>query len=464
MEIHVNRGLSLPIHGEPEPSIDAGAEVTRVAFVAADFLSLRHLPRVLVTQGQRVRQGEPLVQSKQCPAVIGTAPGSGVVEQIIRGRRRTLKAITIRLDGDEQQEFPQYDAGKLGELSVDQIRENLLTSGLWLALRTRPYSLTPLPDSEPSSLFVTAIDTQPLAPPPGEIIAQAADAFVQGLQIVSRLCKGKTFLCAAPDTVLPAACDTLCTVARFSGKHPAGLVGTHIHYLSPAGEDRMVWTINYQDVMAIGRLFTSGRLPTERIVALGGPLVARPRLLKTRVGASLEDLLAGELTNENEPQAEQPPSHSTRVLSGSVLAGRRARDWAAYLGWFHHQVSVIRENSHREFLGWMAPGGDKFSALRAFVSHLRPGRAGFNMDANYHGSPRALMPIGVYERVMPLDLLITPLLRALLVGDIEAAIELGCLELDEEDLALCSFVCPGKHDFGGALRDLLDRIHKEYQT
>ena len=452
MEIHIKKGLSLPLAGEPQQSITPGAPVKRAAFLGADFLSLRQLPKVLVSEGQHVRLGQALISSKQHPQIIGVAPGSGVVESIVRGQKRSLKAIVIRLEGDEEQTFRQFDTHALSTLTISQVRDNLLAAGMWLAFRTRPYSMTPPPDSEPEAIYVTAIDSQPLAPPPEIIIAEAADDFIAGLQIVSRLCQGPTYLCAAAGASLPEQCHQLSKVklVRFSGPHPAGLVGTHIHYLTPDSANAVVWSINYQDVIAIGRLFVSGRFPVERVVALGGPVMTQPRLVRTRVGASLQELLAGERLDTN-----------ARIISGSVLSGRQALGWDAYLGWFHHQITAIREGYQRELLGWIAPGANKFSALRAFISHWRPKRTRFDMDSSYHGSPRALVPIGVYERVMPLDLLITPLLRALLIGDIEAAIELGCLELDEEDLALCSFVCPGKHDFGNVLREVLDKIQHE---
>ncbi len=453
MAIRIKKGLDLPLAGVPQQSISLGAPVNSVAFLGADFLSLRQLPKVLVSEGQRVRLGEPLIRNKRHPKIVGVAPGSGVVERIVRGEKRSLKTITIRLEGDEQETFNRFNAHSLSTLTTAQVRENLLASGLWLALRTRPYSMAPAPDSEPDAIYVTAIDSQPLAPRPEVIIAEAPDDFVNGLHVVSSLCQGQTYLCTAADTVLPERCVQRAKIARFSGPHPAGLVGTHIHHLTPVAEGSLVWSINYQDVMAIGRLFVSGRLAFERVVALGGPMVARPRLVKTRVGASLGDLLEGELTSYG----------NARVISGSVLSGRHALGWAAYLGWFHHQVTAVREIHERELLGWIAPGVRKFSALRAFVSHWRSKDERFDMDTGYHGSARAMIPIGAYERVMPMDLLITPLLRALLVGDIESAIELGCLELDEEDLALCSFVCPSKHDFGIVLREVLDRIQYEGQ-
>ena len=458
LAIRIKKGLDIPLAGVPQLSITPAASVKRVAFLAADFLSMRQLPKVLVEEGESVRLGQALVSSKQYPQIIGVSPGSGIVEQIVRGKKRALKAIILRLEGKEEQTFRQFDAGSLDALTATQVKDNLLATGMWLALRTRPYSMTPPPDSEPNAIYVTAIDTEPLAPPPEVIIAEALEDFIYGLQIVSKLCRGVTYLCAAPALALPEHCNQIAKVVRFTGPHPAGLVGTHIHHLSPLSTGDVVWSINYQDVIAIGRVFVSGRLAIERVVALSGPLMNHPRLVRTRVGASLTDLLE-----------EEQIASGARIISGSVLSGRHALTgrhalgWAAYLGFFHHQVVALREAHQPERLRWIAPTIQKFSALRIFFPHWRARQARFDLDSSYHGSASAMLPIGVYERVMPLDLLITPLLRALLVGDIETAIELGCLELDEEDLALCSFVCPGKHDFGRVLREMLDKIQSESQ-
>jgi Na+-transporting NADH:ubiquinone oxidoreductase subunit A len=234
--------------------------------------------------------------------------------------------------------------------------------------------------------------------------------------------------------------------AELAGPHPAGLVGTHIHFLDPVSENKTAWHIGYQDVIAIGKLFTSGRLPVERVVSLGGPLVSKPRLLRTRLGACTTDLISGELQQTR-----------VRVISGSVLAGHRAAGPLAWLDRYHNQISILAAGSEREFLGWMMPGKDKFSAIRAYASHLFH-RGTFDMTTTQNGSPRAMVPIGAFERIMPLDILPTSLLKALLVRDTDSARSLGCLELDEEDLALCSFVCNGKYEYGPHLRMNLDEI------
>ncbi len=446
----IKRGLDIPIAGMPEQRIhDDAAPVTRVALVGADYRTKKRLPTMLVQEGDRVKLGQPLARGKDLTDLIGTAPASGVVERINRGERRFLQSIVIRLEGEDEETFNTYRPEELATLSREQVKENLLVSGLWLAFRTRPYSLLADPEVDPHAIFVSALDTNPLAPNPVVVIKESRDHFLNGLTILSKLTSGKIFVSKAPGAGLPMSNIPSVTVAEFDGPHPSGLVGTHIHFLAPVHGNRTVWHIGYQDVIAAGKLFTTGRLPVERVIALAGPAVKRPRLIRTRLGASTNELVQDELADAE-----------CRVISGSVLSGRRAAEWSAYLGRYHNQVSVLTEGREREFLGWLSPGGNKFSALPLLFSSFVKGKR-FSLTTSQNGSPRAMVPVGAYEQVMPLDILPTQLLRALIVKDTDGAQGLGCLELDEEDLALCSFVCPGKHDFGPILRENLEQIMRE---
>ena len=445
--IKLTKGLDIPIEAPPEQTIQNAPAVSSVALLGTDYIGLR--PTVVVREGERVALGQPLLTDKNDPRVRYVAPGSGTVTAINRGARRALFSIVISLEGDDEHEFNSCAAGELGSLSEAQVREQLLASGLWTALRTRPFSRVPSPDARPDALFVNAMDSNPLAADPGVVIAQGREDFLNGLRVLGKLGDNGLFLCKAADAEIPGAHLPGVQVAEFTGPHPAGLVGTHIHHLAPVINGRSAWYVNYQDAMAVGRLFTSGRLPVERVVALGGPVVRRPRLLRTRLGASLRDLTEQELEDVD-----------CRVVSGSILCGHRAADALAYLGRYHLQVSVLAEGRQRHFLGWLAAGSRRFSASRAFLYSLLPKRL-LPLTTSQNGSPRAMVPVGAYERVVPLDLLPTQLLRALVVGDTEMARQLGCLELDEEDLALCSFVCPSKYEFGPALREVLTRIEKD---
>jgi Na+-transporting NADH:ubiquinone oxidoreductase subunit A len=447
MLITIKNGLNLRITGEPQQRVEAGPPVQSVGLVGLDFIGLK--PAMHVQEGDRVKLGQVLFSDKRAPGVNYTSPGSGVVRAINRGPKRLLESVVIHLEGDEEESFEVYSQQNLGQLPHDRIRENLLASGLWTAFRTRPYSRVPEQESEPHSIFVTAMDSNPLAPQAELIINSHRGDFLNGLTIVSRLTTGKVFVCTFPGTDIPTDGGPKVTVTEFSGPHPAGLVGTHIHYLDPVSSEKTVWHLHYQDVIAMGKLFTTGRLWTERVISFAGPLVKRPRLVLTLMGANTNDLVEGEV-----------PDQPQRVISGSVLSGRRAAGWGSFLGRYHTQVCVFPEGGERRFLGWMMPGLDQYSANRMFLSSLFKNRK-FSFNTLQHGGPRAMVPIGVYEKVMPLDMLATPLLKALVIRDTEMAQALGCLELDEEDLALCSFVCPSKYDFGGYLRDNLEQIEQE---
>jgi Na+-transporting NADH:ubiquinone oxidoreductase subunit A len=470
MLIKTKKGLNLPIAGEPEQAIyNDGGVVKSVALLGPDYNGLK--PTLRVAEGDRVKLGDVLFSEKEYPSVVYTSPGSGVVKAIHRGARRVLHSVVVELDGDESVEFSAYAESELANLTADQAKENLLASGLWTAFRTRPYSKVPDPASAPHSIFVTAIDTNPLAARPEVVIAERAADFKNGLTIIAKLTAGKVYLCKAPGQTLPGGEAGKVEAAEFDGPHPAGLPGTHIHHLDPVGPTKTVWHLDYQSVIAIGALFTTGRLNVERVVSLAGDLLARPRLLRTRLGACLSDLIQGETKSDfqrmkdgiiGEGSGSAADEQEARVISGSVLHGRKGEDWADFLGRYHNQVTVIEEGRERDFMGWIIPSREKYSFLNVLLSSLPKERGRkFSFTTNKSGSPRAIVPVGVYEDVVPMDILPTQLLRYLVVGDTDMAQSLGCLELDEEDLALCTFVDPGKHDFGPVLRKNLTQIEKE---
>ena len=443
--IKIKRGLDLPLAGAPEQRIEPARAVRSVAVLGCDYHGMK--PTMAVQVGDRVKLGQVLFSDKKNPGVHFTAPGAGVVSAIHRGEQRVLQSVVIDLEGDDAVEFARYDAAQLPALDPQAVRDNLQQSGLWTALRTRPFSKVPAVDAVPSSIFVTAIDTHPLAADPAVVIGERPADFANGLAVLARL--GKVHLCKASGVGLSGEVQANVQPHEFAGPHPAGLAGTHIHFLDPVSAGKSVWQIGYQDVIAIGALFSRGQLDVTRVVALGGPVVDKPRLLRTRLGASLEELTAGELQ-----------AGSNRIISGSVLGGRTSRGAFAFLGRYHVQVSCLHEGRERELLHYLRAGVNKHSVLNIFVSKLMGGRK-LAMDTSTNGSPRAMVPVGNYEAVMPLDILPTQLLRYLIVGDTEMAQKLGCLELDEEDLALCTYVCAGKFEYGPILRDNLARIEKE---
>ncbi|MDF1587540.1 MAG: Na(+)-translocating NADH-quinone reductase subunit A [Gammaproteobacteria bacterium] len=447
MHFSLKKGLDLPITGTPVQTIDDAPSVSTVAVLGNEYIDMK--PTMLVEEGQRVKLGQALFSDKKFPAVLYTSPGAGTVTAIKRGAKRALQAVIIELDGDEEVTFDKFDASRLSNLSRETITKNLLDSGLWVALRTRPYSKTPHPETSPHSIFVTAIDTNPLAADPNVVISLNSDNFKYGLTVLSHLTDGKVFVCQTQDGTHYDNPSFNIETHTFSGPHPAGLPSTHIHFLDPVSANKTVWQINYQDVIAIGKLFTTGKLSVERIISLAGPLVKNPRLLRTRLGAKTEQLVANEVDDLQ-----------SRVISGSVLSGHTATNWAGHLGRFHNQISVIAEPTERELFGWIKPGSSKFSLLNVFTSRLL-GKKSFDMTTSQNGSPRAMVPVGAFEMITPLDILPTQLLRALVVKDTDNAQALGCLELEEDDLALFSFVCSGKFDYGPVLRTNLTQIEKE---
>lgn len=443
----IRKGLDLPISGVPEQHVTTGASIHHVAIVGDDYVGMR--PAMLVQEGDRVIKGQALFEDKKNPGVMFTAPASGTVVAIHRGERRVLQSVVIQIEGDEKREFARFDAADLATLSHDVVQTQLLESGLWTALRTRPYSKTPVPGTVPAAIFVTAIDTNPLSADPQPLILAERKAFDAGLTVLTRLTPGKVHVCQASGGKLGGHPQGQVAFNEFAGPHPAGLVGTHIHFLEPVSLTKQVWHLNYQDVIAIGKLFTTGELCAERIIAIGGPQATQPRLVRTLLGADLTALLAGE-TKEGE----------NRIISGSVLSGRHATGPMAWLGRFHLQVSVVLEGREKELFGWVLPSAEKYSVTRTTLGHFLRHKL-FNFSTSTNGGERAMVPIGNYERVMPLDILPTVLLRDLLAGDTDGAQALGCLELDEEDLALCTYVCPGKYEYGPVLREVLTRIEQE---
>jgi len=448
--IRIRKGLDIPISGSPEQLIHPGPAIRQVALSGLDYPGLK--PRLLVAQGDPVGLGQPLFIDKRDPVVQYTSPGQGKIIAINRGARRSLETIVIRLGDSSVEEavFRPLSDVEIQQQDRDSAALRLQQSGLWTAFRTRPYSQVPVSDSSPRSIFVTAIDTQPLAADPQLVISPESAAFASGLLVLSRLTTGAIHLCSAPgwDIALPDV-DRLKQV-EFQGPHPAGLPGTHVHHLDPVGVDRTVWYISYQDVIAIGKLFAGGRIHNQRVISLAGDCVIKPRLITTRLGASSDEIVKNEL--------EDPDS--CRVISGSVLSGRTASGRYAYLGRYHHQLSVIREGGGRRLFGWLGMRAGHYTASALYQKRMGQSRK-TTFTTSQNGRFSGMLPLRVFEQVMPLDILPSPLFRAMMVKDTDQAQALGCLELDEEDLALCSFVCPAKYDYGAVLRINLKQIERE---
>ncbi len=443
--IRTRKGLTIPLKGSPEQRIHPAAEITQVGVSALDYPGLKI--RLRVKEGARVKRGEPLFSDKVHPHVNYVSPAGGRVAAVYRGPRRVLEGMAVEIEGDDALEFKRPATA---DPDPETIRSLLLRSGLWPAIRMRPYEMVADPEVPPQALFVTAMDTQPHAPAIAPLLEGREEDFIAGLRMLARMVGVPVFLCRAPQFTLPPGdLEGRVSEVVFAGPHPAGNVGTHIHFLSPVCRGRRVWHVGIQDVLAIGEFFRTGLLPVERIVSLAGPAIRRPRLVRTRLGASLPELTRDELV-----------SGSVRLVSGSVLTGFAVTDGRRFLGRYHQQVSALREGGRRRFLGWLYPGFTLFSAKGIVASHFLPRRE-LDLKTDLHGGQRAIIPTGVLESVCPMDILPTPLMRALMVDDLEDAEKLGMLELAEEDMALFTFVSASKLDYAEALRRNLETIRKE---
>ncbi len=436
----IKKGLNIPISGQASGEVEL-IDTRQVAVLGPDYIGMK--PTMMVQVGDIVKKGQKLFEDKKNPGVFFTAPVAGTISAINRGEKRMLLSVVIDKQGDEQIELPTDGA----DSSRDSIVNLLVESGLWTAIRTRPFSKIPSPKTTPNSIFVNAMDTNPLAIDPELAIADESDMLEAGLSIVSQLTGGNTYFCKKFGSKISYGSANVKKV-EFDGPHPAGLVGTHIHTLDPVNANKTVWHLNYQDVIAIGRLFTKGELDLSRIISIAGPAAKKPKFVKTVSGASLNELLSDQDINED-----------TRIVNGSVLNGAFVQEETAFLGRYSLQVSLLEEGTEQEFIGWLKPGQDKFSATKVYLGAITNRLQ--KMTTSSGGSPRSMVPIGVYEKVMPLDILPTLLLKALIIKDTDEAQKLGVLELDEEDLALCTFVCPSKYEYGAILRENLDKIEKE---
>ena len=446
--VTIKNGLNLPIAGSPLSLIDESKKTTWLSIIGDDYKGMK--PQMLVEEGNKVETGQKLFEDKKRPGVFITSPGAGEIISINRAEKRKFQSLTIKLAGQEQSvTFKSMLTKPLDRMSEEEIRKALIESGLWTAFRTRPFDKTPHTGNRAAAIFVSAMDTNPLCFDPEIIIKKYEKNFYEGINILTKLTGGKVYVCVKKNSFIKSQTPRV-LITEFRGPHPAGNPGTHIHYLEPVSENKTMWHIGYQDVIAIAKFFEEGQLWNTRYVAIAGPHAIKPRIIKTRLGASIDELLDGEIKNAKE----------TRIVSGSVLNGTGYFNEKSYLGRFHTQITLLEEGNKRELFGWAMPGINKFSVTNVFLSKLLF-KKNFTLNTSINGQHRNIVPVGSYERVLPGDFLATNLLKSIMAKEIDDSINLGCLELSEEDLALCTYVCPSKTDFGKNLRELLDVIEKE---
>jgi Na+-transporting NADH:ubiquinone oxidoreductase subunit A len=446
LSVKLKKGLDIRLKGGAEKVLVSDKQSVLYAVKPLDFPSLT--PKLDVKPGDKVLAGTPVFHDKKRPEILFTSPVSGIVRSIIRGDRRKLLEIIIEKEGDEFIDFGKSDPDSLVR---EKIKERLLLSGLWPAVRQRPYHVVANPDQVPKAIFITGFDTAPLAPDYNYIMDNSpASLFSVGLTALKKLTDGKINLVlnrkGDSSEVLKEAADV--EISHVSGPHPAGNVGVQIHHLDPINKGEIVWFVNLQDVIAIGKLFEEGRYYHERIIALTGSEVLNPQYYKVLTGASISTLVENNVKDGN-----------LRYISGNVLAGSKIES-NGYLGYYDSHVSVIPEGDYFEFFGWMMPGFDKFSFSKTYGSSLFP-RKEYLMDTNFHGGDRAFVMTGKYEKVIPMDIYPMQLLKAILAEDIDMMENLGIYEIAEEDFALCEFICSSKVEIQSIVRKGLDLMITE---
>ena len=438
--IKTKKGLDLPISGNPTMDLDSSTAINSVAVLGADYVGLK--PTMMVEEGDTVSSGQKLFENKKNPGTYITAHSSGIIKSINRGEKRRFLSLVIETNDS-------LDPIKFNLNDYSNSIEFLIDSGALAYFRTRPYNRMPIPTELPSAIFVNACDTNPLSVDPHELIKLDQNLFNDGLDFIKGIDDSIKTFCSYQNNDFDQSVEAI-RYNRFEGPHPAGLVGTHIHFLHPVGQNKLVWSISWQEVISLGYLLNNNCLRCDKYVSIGGPGVRDPKILKLKHGSNLTEATAGKILE------------NSRVISGSVLNGHTGESVMNYLGSFDNQVSVLPDESNDILFNWAMPGSKLHSKLPAFISSwIKPKEFNFNVSMN--GGNRAIVPISSYQEIMPLNILTTQLLKCLVTLDIELGEKLGVLELAPEDLALASYVCPSKYDYQSILNTNLEKMYEEFK-
>jgi len=443
--IRLKKGFDIRLEGIAEKRLAGPVGSSKFGVRPVDFPGL--IPKLDVKPGDEVKAGSPLFHDKLRPDILFTSPVSGKVISVDRGERRKILQVVIEKSGDGFVDFGKSDPEKL---QSEVIREKLLKSGLWPVIRQRPYHVIANPADKPKSVFISGFDTSPLAPDYDFIIENSDfSLFSKGISIIRKLTGGKVNL-ILKEGGKSSLYENLSGVdiSYFSGPHPAGNTGVHIHHLDPVNKGEVVWYINLQDIIAIGRLFAEGQYRHERIIALTGSEVVTPQYYRVLSGSSIEPVIKGNIR-----------AGEMRYISGNVLTGTKITS-DGFIGFYDSQLTVIPEGNYFEFFGWALPGKDKFSFSKTFLSSLLPKKS-YRLDTNFHGGERAFVVTGQYEKVVPMDIYPMQLFKAILAEDIDMMENLGIYEVAEEDFALCEYICPSKIEIQSIVRQGLDLMRKE---
>ena len=449
--VKLKKGFDIKLAGAAKKELVETITPNVFALKPTDFNGIER-PKLLVSQGDNVKAGTPLMFDKLRPEVMFTAPVSGEVVEINRGAKRKLLEIKILADQRvEYHEFQKFTVSELNNLSRDQILQYLLPSGIWPRFVQRPYGVIANPEDKPKAIFISTFDSHPLAPD-YDFLMKGEDHFFQtGLDMLRKLTTGKVHLNLDSDAEVSTLFGSVTGVQvnKFSGPHPAGNVGVQIHHLDPINKGEVAWTISPYGVAQIGKLFLEGIYDASKVFALAGPPVKQPKYFKSFEGACIDKFVEDNLEHQN-----------VRFISGNALTGERISK-EGFLGYYDHLVTVLTEGDYFEFIGWLKPTFTKLSFHRAFglMSFLNKDEE-YDLDTNSRGEERAFVQTGVFERVVPMDILPTHLLKAIMAEDYDDMEALGIYEVIEEDMALCEFVDVSKHPVQSILREGIDLMRE----
>jgi len=444
--IKIKKGLNIPLKGEAEKVIIKSQLSHAYAIKPIDFFDIT--PFSIVDINTKVKAGSCLFVDKKNPSIKFTSPVSGTVIEINRGEKRRILEIII--EPDEEIEYENFVNENPDNLTREEIINNLLNSGLWPTLRQRPFDIIANPNDIPKAIFISAYDTSPLAPDYDFILSNYLNEFQTGINALKKLTNGKIHLSINGEVPVLSFYKKLNNIEihRIKGKHPSGNIGIQIHHIDPINKGDIVWHINPQHVVQIGNLFIKGIYDATKIIALTGSEVLKPIYYKIISGASVKELISNNIRSEK-----------VRCISGNVLTGKKIYK-SGYIGFYDFQVTVIPEGNYYEFMGWLSPGFKKYSFHRVFLSWLFPNKK-YTLDTNMHGGERPFVMTGIYEKVLPMDILPVQLAKAILANDIDMMEKLGIYEVVPEDFALCEFICPSKINFQDIIRKGIELMLKE---
>jgi len=445
--ITIKKGLDIKMIGEASKEISDLPLSETFAIKPPDFHGV--IPKLLVQQGDEVKAGTPLFFDKANETVKFCSPVSGEVAQILRGDKRRI--LEIRILADKEIKYVAYERINPVAAGREAVLQSLLQSGVWPFIRQRPFGIIANPNDKPKSIFISAFDTNPLAADMNFIMQNCEEDFQTGLEALKQLTDGKVHLNIKKGVQSSSVFTNAkgIEINTISGPHPSGNVGIQIHHIDPVSKGEVVWCVNPQDVLIIGRLFNKGIFDASRIIALTGSQAVSPKYYKTIVGTSVKHLVEDSGLKDGE----------SRIISGNVLTGKQI-DEEGYMNFYDSQITVIPEGRQYEFMGWLMPGLNKLSKSRAFFSWLTPDKT-YKLDTNLHGEERPFVLSGQYEQVLPMDIYPVHLLKSILVEDIELMEKLGIYEVVEEDFALCEFVCTSKIESQQIIRRGLELVRRE---